>query len=171
MELLEGETIVWRGKPSWRGNIGWYIVWIGLALVPAVLAGLVKASDREPWGGYWKWILVTVLLVLLVIAYDALRRHAMRYVVTDRRIQIRSGILARREQSTHLDRVQNLNTSQSLIERILRVGTVEFDTAGSEVQDAEFRFAGVADPHGIVRNLQPHIARFHAAGTSGPPRL
>ena len=170
MELLDGETIVYRGKPSWRSRIGWYIVWIGLALVPAALAGLVTAFDRTPWGGYWKWILVSLLLVLLVIAYDALKRHAVRYVVTNRRIQIRSGILSRREHSTHLDRVQNLNTNQSLIERILKVGTLDFDTAGSDVQEAEFRFVGVADPLGIVHQLQPHIARFHQTEPAAPAR-
>ena len=47
-------------------------------------------------------------------------------------------------QQTRIDRVQNVNTEQSLRERILRVGTVDFDTAGSD--DSEFRFVGIANP-------------------------
>jgi uncharacterized membrane protein YdbT with pleckstrin-like domain len=61
---------------------------------------------------------------------------------------IRRGILAKRVQQTRIDRVQNVNTNQSLRERLLRVGTVDFDTAGTD--DSEFRFVGIADPARVV---------------------
>jgi uncharacterized membrane protein YdbT with pleckstrin-like domain len=51
-------------------------------------------------------------------------------------------------QQTRLERVQNVNTSQSLIERVLRVGTVDFDTAGTD--DSDFVFDGVANPSQVV---------------------
>jgi uncharacterized membrane protein YdbT with pleckstrin-like domain len=51
-------------------------------------------------------------------------------------------------QQTRIDRVQNVNTEQSFRERLLRVGTVDFDTAGSD--DSEFRFVGIADPGKVV---------------------
>jgi uncharacterized membrane protein YdbT with pleckstrin-like domain len=51
-------------------------------------------------------------------------------------------------QQTRIDRVQNVNTAQSLRERLLRVGTVDFDTAGTD--DSEFRFVGIADPSDVV---------------------
>ena len=44
--------------------------------------------------------------------------------------------------------MQNVNTDQSLRERLLRVGTVDFDTAGSD--DSEFRFVGIASPDAVV---------------------
>ena len=44
--------------------------------------------------------------------------------------------------------MQNVNTSQSLFERILGVGIVDFDTAGTD--DSEFRFVGIADPGSVV---------------------
>ena len=45
--------------------------------------------------------------------------------------------------------MQNVNTDQSFFERILQVGTVDFDTAGTD--DSEFRFVGVANPEEVVR--------------------
>ena len=39
-------------------------------------------------------------------------------------------------------------TEQSLRERLLRVGTVDFDTAGSD--DSEFRFVGISEPATVV---------------------
>jgi hypothetical protein len=44
--------------------------------------------------------------------------------------------------------VQNINTEQRLRDRMLRVGTVDFDTAGTD--DGDFRFVGIANPGGVV---------------------
>jgi uncharacterized membrane protein YdbT with pleckstrin-like domain len=44
--------------------------------------------------------------------------------------------------------VQNVNTEQRLIDRVLRVGTVDFDTAGTD--DSDFTFRGIANPDEVV---------------------
>ena len=61
-----------------------------------------------------------------------IRRLATHYTITDRRLHIRRGILSRTEQHTTIDRVQNVETHRSLLERVLRIGTVAFDTAGTD---------------------------------------
>jgi membrane protein YdbS with pleckstrin-like domain len=45
--------------------------------------------------------------------------------------------------------VQNVNYDQTVLDRMFRVGTVDFDTAGSD--DSEFRFEWVNDPDDVVR--------------------
>jgi uncharacterized membrane protein YdbT with pleckstrin-like domain len=70
------------------------------------------------------------------------------YMVSTQRLYIRRGLLSKRVQQTRIDRVQNVNTDQRLRDRILRVGTVDFDTAGSD--DSEFRFVGIANPSQVV---------------------
>jgi uncharacterized membrane protein YdbT with pleckstrin-like domain len=69
-------------------------------------------------------------------------------MVSTQRLYIRRGILSKRMQQTRIDRVQNVNTQQSMRERLLRVGTVDFDTAGTD--DSEFRFVGIASPGEVV---------------------
>jgi hypothetical protein len=44
-----------------------------------------------------------------------------------------------------------VNSRQRPIERLCRVGTVDFDTAGGAAYD--FRFRGVDDPRQIVRTV------------------
>ena len=61
---------------------------------------------------------------------------------------IQHGLLARNHQETRLERVQNVASRQSVLERLLGVGTVEFDTAGEAQYD--FAFRGVANPREIV---------------------
>jgi uncharacterized membrane protein YdbT with pleckstrin-like domain len=131
-------------------------VWIPLALVPVAIAGIVRANDAGTGLPYWQWVAISLLLVAAVIVYDALRRFATLYVVTTERLRVRTGILSRREKTAAFGRVQNVNVAQSLMDRLLRVGTVEFDTAGSDVSDSGFDYAGIADPHGLVRVVAHH---------------
>jgi membrane protein YdbS with pleckstrin-like domain len=44
--------------------------------------------------------------------------------------------------------VQNVETRQTLFERVLRIGTVDFDTAASD--DSQFAFVGIATPKLVV---------------------
>ena len=84
----------------------------------------------------------------LLILVGFIRRVATVYTITNQRLRIKRGILAKRIQQTRIDRVQNVNTEQSVIDRLLRVGTVDFDTAGTD--DSEFRFVGIAQPGEVV---------------------
>ncbi|WP_217915020.1 PH domain-containing protein [Miltoncostaea marina] len=156
MELLPGETILWQGRPSWRAHLSHFLVWIPLALLPVIIAGIVRANDAGTGLPYWQWLAISLLLVAGVVVYDGLRRYATLYVVTTERLRVRTGILSRREKTAAFGRVQNVNVSQSLMDRLLRVGTVEFDTAGSDVSDSGFDYAGIADPHGLVRIVAHH---------------
>jgi uncharacterized membrane protein YdbT with pleckstrin-like domain len=89
-------------------------------------------------------VLVGVVLLALVVLVGIMRRWATDYMVSNQRLYIRRGILSKRVQQTRVDRIQNVNTNQSIRERILRVGTVDFDTAGTD--DSDFRFVGISSP-------------------------
>jgi uncharacterized membrane protein YdbT with pleckstrin-like domain len=93
-------------------------------------------------------VLVGVVLVAAVLVVGFVRRMATTYMVSNQRLYIRRGVLSKRVQQTRIDRVQNVNTDQSLLERVLRVGTVDFDTAGTD--DSEFRFVGLGSPARVV---------------------
>jgi uncharacterized membrane protein YdbT with pleckstrin-like domain len=169
MEMHEGEQLIWRGHPAARSAIGFYLKWGLLALLPVAFAGVVKANGEGTGLPYWMWITLSLLLLGMVVAADILRRAGVDYVLTTHRIRIRRGILSRREQSTRIDRVQNINTNQRLLDRILGIGAVEFETAGTEAQGATFRFAGVADPHGLVAKLETYLAQLRELAAGEAP--
>ncbi len=60
-------------------------------------------------------------------------------------------MLSRQLHETRLDRVQNVGTSQSLLDRMLGIGTVDFDTAGGAGFD--FAFRGIASPESVVHTV------------------
>ncbi|HET6689368.1 MAG TPA: PH domain-containing protein, partial [Miltoncostaeaceae bacterium] len=118
MELVDGERILWQGRPSWRAHMSYFVVWIPLALLPVIIAGLLKANDQGTGLPYSQWLLISLLLVVIVVVWDVLQRYATYYVVTDQRLRTRRGILSRREQTARFERVQNVEVSQSLLDRL-----------------------------------------------------
>jgi uncharacterized membrane protein YdbT with pleckstrin-like domain len=141
MDLHPGEQIVFEGHPAKRATLSFYLSFGLLAIVVAVVLAIATSVALG--------VVVGIVLLALVVLVGFVRRIATDYAVTTQRLYIRRGILSKREQQTRIERVQNVNTRQTLLERMLRVGTVDFDTAGTD--DSEFRFAGIADPSGVVR--------------------
>lgn len=114
--------------------------------------------------------LVFAACVAIAFLIGLIRRIFVRFTITDQRLRIQRGIISRSVQQTRIDRVQNVNTHQSVVERILQVGTVDFDTAGTD--DATFTFDGVDDPADVIAAVdeaQRAQAQAHAEGTAGAP--
>src|SRR5579862_1356634 len=116
------------------------------------LVGLLAAAAAGAIGklvsGWGIAVAAFAAVLALSILVGFIRRFSIHYTVTDRRLHIRRGILSRTEQHTTLDRVQNVETHQSLLERVLRIGTLSFDTAATDYSD--FKFEGVASPRRVV---------------------
>jgi uncharacterized membrane protein YdbT with pleckstrin-like domain len=165
MEVQPGEHVIFTGHPSWRSILGFYLKGIALVVLGAGVAALVTLiSDKVDWtisGGTAAAILVLVVLVGLV------KRVTTTYTITDRRLHIRRGVFTRETRDTRLERVQNVNTRQSLLERLLRVGTVDFDTAGTE--DSDFAFVGVSSPRKVVEAVDKAQRQREAALADEPP--
>lgn len=169
LELHPGEHVIFDGHPSWRGTLSFYARGLLGALAGAGVAALatVVASDFS-----WGWTIgVFVALAVLVLLGGFLFRMTTTYTITSQRLTIRRGILSRHLQQTRVERVQNVNVDQSLVDRIVRVGQVDFDTAGAD--DADFVFRGVANPDQVVRAVdaahREREAAARASGSSGLP--
>jgi uncharacterized membrane protein YdbT with pleckstrin-like domain len=142
MDLHPGEEILFEGHPSWRATLGFYVVGVIAVIVVVLIAAVAGASTVLA-------VLIAIVGIGAVLVAGLVKRMGTRYVITNQRLHIRRGVLARRIQQTMLTRVQNVNTEQSFPQRLLRIGSVDFDTAGTD--DSDFTFTGVADPDDVVR--------------------
>src|SRR3954462_13494969 len=140
MDLHPPEGIVFWGHPPWGGVVSFYIYGIVAAVVTGIVVGLIAGSVIGSG--------VAVAGIVIVVVGGLLKRIATHYVVTTQRLRIRRGLLAKKIQQTRTDRIQNVYAPQRLIDRVLRVGTVDFDTAGSD--DSDFTFRGIANPDEAV---------------------
>lgn len=145
--LGPGEQIVFEGHPSWRAILDFYIKGV---FITGILVALVVLWGKTIGDGVNSSAVVIVLLGGAAITALAgfLRRVSTRYTITNRRLHIKHGIVSREVQETRLNRVQDVNYSQSILQRLLRIGDIDFDTASNDPTD--FVFAGVADPADVV---------------------
>jgi uncharacterized membrane protein YdbT with pleckstrin-like domain len=140
MDLRAGEEILFEGHPSWRYLIAFYFWGVLVVLVIAIPAYFIEGAIG---------VLIGLIGIALVLVIGYVRRIYMKYCITTRRLWISRGIIARNVQECKLSRVQNVSTDQGLVERILRIGDVEFDTAGTD--DSELAFRGMANPIDVVQ--------------------
>ena len=158
MDLQSGERVIYQGHPSWRAIIGFYLKGALVALGAGVLAALL--DDGAALG-----VLTFAVVMGVTILAGFVKRVATVYTITDRRLNIKRGIIARKVQETRLQRVQNVNYNQGVYERVVRIGDVDFDTAGTD--DSNFVFAGVAEPEQVVEQVDR--ATHIISGLHGEP--
>src|ERR1700709_2267286 len=164
LNLTDGEQIIFQGHPSWRAILGFYLKGLVIAIILGVIAKLVGSTSD---------VFVVVIVVLaLTLVVGFLKRWATTYTITSRRLNIKRGIISREIQETRLERVQDVNYSQSVYQRVMQIGDVDFNTAASG-GDYDFIFFGVADPGGggpkVDRAAGVHPASSHGLGEPQAP--
>jgi uncharacterized membrane protein YdbT with pleckstrin-like domain len=151
-----GEQIIFQGHPSWRAILAFYLKGLVIGIIIAIIAKLVGASSATVFG-----IILVALGIAVLVGF--IKRMATTYTITNRRLNIKRGIFARDIQETRLERVQNVNFSQTVFQRMLQVGDVDFDTAASDNEN-EFVFNGVANPQGVVTQVDKATSAGAAGG-------
>lgn len=118
------EEIVFSVRPT--------MIFIKLGYALAVLGGIglvvLLALTPVPW-------YVSVLLglgLLLIPAYYHLRRNTVRYTLTDSKMEIDKGLIARTTRNIPLSKIQDVTVSASIPQRILGFGDVIVDNASEE---------------------------------------
>jgi uncharacterized membrane protein YdbT with pleckstrin-like domain len=161
MDLHPGEEIVFEGRPVWRSLLSFYITGFIGAVVIAIIVALVASTVLG--------VVVFLVLFALEVLIGFIRRVSTRYTITNQRLRIQRGLLSKSVQQTRIERVQNVNTNQTFVSRMLRVGTVDFDTAGTD--DSDFTFIGVGDPHRVVEAVDRAQREATAAMARRPDGL
>ncbi len=145
MDLQSGEKVIYEGHPSWRAILGFYLKGALVGAAAGVLAALINE-------GAGLGVVTFVVVLAITILAGFIRRVATVYTITDRRLNIKIGIVSRKVQETRLQRVQNVNYNQGVYERLMQIGDVEFTTAGTD--ESNFVFAGVAQPEQVVQQVE-----------------
>jgi uncharacterized membrane protein YdbT with pleckstrin-like domain len=163
LNLSPGEQVIFEGHPSWRAILGFYLKGVLVAAILGVIAKLIDGNASA--------FVVVLVVIALTVLIGFLKRVATTYTITNRRLNIKRGIVSREIQETRLERVQNVNYRQSVYQRLMQIGDVDFDTAASD--DYNFVFNGVADPgevvHAVDQATGGAAAGSHGLGEAQPP--
>ena len=142
-------------RPAWL-NQWWQIGLMFLIPVVFVLAYLKGNQYFSPENLRVVHVVIVAVFVYL-IAVVIYRRYSWAYAIDGDTIESREGIIARKVRSIRIQDLRNINVNQTLIQRIMGVGDVEFSSAGGSGIEVVFR--GVDKPlevKALAQRLQGH---------------
>jgi membrane protein YdbS with pleckstrin-like domain len=115
------ERTVFTVKPT--------LIFIKTGYVLAVL-GAIAVVVLLAWLGLPAYISIPLALALLLIpAYYHIRRNMIRYTVTDAKLEIDTGFIARTTRNIPLSKIQDVTVQASIPQRMLRFGDIIVDNA------------------------------------------
>lgn len=128
------------------------------AVLQAVPGAVILASAFGEIGSATAIVLVgAVLVVLRIVAYQ---RHT--YELTEGAVVERRGILQRRERTLHLDRLQQVEVEQGLLDRLVGTAVVRLETA-SDAGESELELRVVSETE--ARRLRATLLDRTVMGT------
>ncbi len=164
--LNADEDIVFDLHPHWKS----LVVPVGLAPIlvfaTAYAAGKVPEGDRQ---GTIRLALaaIGVALVVTFCLVPVLRWYTTHFVLTTRRVLMRSGIVARRGRDIPIFRINDVTFEHTVLERMLGAGTLTVESAGERGQVTLTDIPWVEDvQREIYRLIEADDQRRRTAGGS-----
>ena len=125
----------------------------------AVLAAIALVFFLA-WLGVPAWISILLgLAILLIPAYYHLRRNMIKYTVTDSKLQIDTGLIARTTKNIPLSKVQDVTVSASIPQRLMGFGDIIIDNA-SEL-GGSIVMHNISSPRHYADLLLRELRRWH----------
>ena len=139
----EASTNVFRASPSYFKYL--FVLWAmrtGVSILPVIVIGVVFATvssfvPEKSSIGTGGVIAIAIVILILVLVQRLFHLAVLRldyekrwYVVTDRSLRVREGVVSVQEMTVMFANIQNLSISQGPIQRLLKVADLRVDTAG-----------------------------------------
>jgi len=135
------------------------MIFIKAGYALAVLAGLALVFFLA-WLGVPAWISILLALAILLIPdYYHIRRNMVKYTVTDSKLQIDTGLIARTTKNIPLSKVQDVTVSASIPQRLMGFGDIIIDNA-SEL-GGSIVMHNISSPRHYADLLLRELRRWH----------
>jgi len=132
------------------------LIHVVLKSIIPIAIGLYQ-SDRWDYGLYIFAGIGVFMLVISVLQY-----WFYHYWLTDEKIEIKEGILFKKNRKIPYTRIQNVNVSQNPLERIFNVATLQLESASGGKPEAIMRVVGLD----VVENIKALVKNASADNMS-----
>lgn len=157
-ELLgEGESVLFSSRQHrfvLFARIFFELLLLGLLAAAALVA-------LQAWPANGQLIALAAALVGLIVLLSALRDYLRwrneQFVVTDRRVLQIEGVLNKNVLDSSLEKINDVQLTQSILGRMFDYGTIEILTASEEAIN---RMDAIAQPLEFKRAMQDARARY-----------
>lgn len=113
-----------------------------------------EAADGEPLATWWYFVAIGVLALFPIWAWIKAVTNT-RYKITLSSVVAEIGFVSKESREIRIRDIRNINVRQSVLDRILFIGNVEFSSAAGDA--VEVKFAKVSQPAKVrefVKKLQ-----------------
>ncbi|OYR44653.1 PH domain-containing protein [Halorubrum sp. Hd13] len=93
-------------------------------------------------------------ILIAALAYETAYYRRFDYELTADTLDISSGVISRREREIPYRRIQNVDVSQSVIQRAIGIAAVDLETAGGSSTEGSIRFVKPAEATRLRREVQ-----------------
>ncbi|WP_374237986.1 PH domain-containing protein [Gordonia sp. 'Campus'] len=133
--LAQGERVVLHRHPHWKCLLGPFLLFGIVTAAAGVLAGVISSSslDSTP-----RTVLLVAVGVVWAIGFcwyflrPLMAWKTTHFVLTDRRVMFRNGILTRSGIDIPIRRINTVEFRHGPIDRMLRTGTLVIESASDE---------------------------------------
>jgi uncharacterized membrane protein YdbT with pleckstrin-like domain len=163
--LGDHETVSVEVHPHW---------WFLAAPIGAVLASITAAVATLAWtssatagrsvAGWTSIVALVAGVAWLVVRY--LRWVSTHFVVTNRRVIFRAGVVAKRGVEIPLERVNTVHFQQRILQRMVGAGDLLIESGGESGQQ---RFTDVRQPDRLQRVIHTEIEALRVVSAADAP--
>ena len=160
--LNSNETIALDMHPHW-----WYFAEPAASLVGAIVLGIVVLTQTDAGSTARKAAGILAVALLVVTGLWLIGRYlkwlTTNFVITSQRIIFRAGVVAKSGIEIPLERVNNVNFSQGVFERMLGAGDLLIESGG---EDGQQRFTDIRHPDKVQNLVHAQVEALiqHRAG-------
>jgi len=137
----------------------------------AIFANLSNITGKEsvPKGGLIWLYVIPAAVGLMAISLGVVSYIVKRFGIVDGVLVVSRKGWWRQERTIPLERIQNVQITQSLLERIMNIATVQVETASGTGVEASLKSVSVADANLIKNELMGTHAPVHGVEADRPP--
>jgi membrane protein YdbS with pleckstrin-like domain len=152
------EQVYYEGSPLLRGELakGWIWVLLGLAVLVGTVLWYFRNTSPEGVRPFPWWVLLAAAAVgLLLVLIPWIKTKTVSYKITNYRIDIEQGLVARKIDTMELWHVDDIQLNQGVFERLLGVGTL---TVMSDDQSTpQLPLRGLPNPKSLFDSLKQRV--------------
>lgn len=155
--------LLYEGSPSAAALIGDFIkalfmicLFGFIAMFPLVWLGPIKDMTLGVLFAKYRMLAAICVygLVILWVMFQIVKLKSMKYTLTNDRLEIERGVFSKAVDNLDLFRIRDINFYQSLLDRLLRVGTVYLSTSDESHPNVEiFKVKSPKKVYGLLKKV------------------
>ncbi len=158
----EPPAIVYSGAPSWKAYLARYAGAAALASLALGAPIALRVAADWPWSYAAIPLAVLAVAALALGAHTELRRRATAYRITNRTIDVETGLFSRTIDTLQLWRVRDVQFEQSVGERLIGTATIRVFTTSAEKPEVVLR--GLTDARKVFDDVKAAVDASRRAG-------